>query len=212
MGVADDDVFDVGRIELELLEAVLDVVLDLVAIVERLDEDDAFRGLHRPRTRPVIADKIELVHHLHRFQRRLFDQRAVFIDGAAGRIGGCVFAEGQRPQQIRFRGPCRGGDVPIDNGVVLLRDGVGDDEGQGQSGQRNRKISCHGNTPDEIKAANIRTCRPGVIHACPPMLRRRGSAVASLRRYRDPRGTGRASAAPGDRKTRTTPNRPRPHA
>ncbi len=65
VGVADDDVFDVGRIEAELLQAADDRFLRIV-VVERVDQDDAFARGQRPGRVDLGADEIEIVEHLGR--------------------------------------------------------------------------------------------------------------------------------------------------
>ena len=63
MGVADDDVFHLARIEAELLQAADDGLLRRI-VVQRVDQDDAVAGGQRPGRMNLGADEIEVVEHL----------------------------------------------------------------------------------------------------------------------------------------------------
>ena len=147
MGVADDHVFDVCGIELQLLQSTLDVLLSLAGIIERVDDDDALRGLHRPGAGPVIADEIELVHRLHRFQRRLVLHLVVVVAEADHGFRCRRLAKTERAKEIGFRRARRGGHVPFDEGVVVLGVSRCHAECQSRGDNKNLQMQFHENTP-----------------------------------------------------------------
>ena len=106
-------------IELQLLQAALDVLLRFVGVIERIEDDDALGGLHRPGAGPVIAEEVQVVHHLHRLERRLGLHLVVVLHEARRFLGRRGLAQAERAEQVGLCGLGRGGHVPVDDGVVL---------------------------------------------------------------------------------------------
>src|SRR6187549_1428235 len=66
VAVADQHVFDVRRVEADLLHAGDDFVLDRI-VEQRVDDDDAGGGGDGPRRELRLAEPVEVVEDPHRF-------------------------------------------------------------------------------------------------------------------------------------------------
>ena len=100
VGVRNDHVFDVSRVEAKLAHAADDGLLDVV-VEHRVEQDDALRRRQRPRRHGLHAEQIEVVEHL--------DGRHALSGSIehVGRIRGCV-----RPRT----------EIGADRGVLIARD------------------------------------------------------------------------------------------
>src|SRR5262249_12337668 len=66
MGMADDCVFDFGRVQPHLLHTGVDLIFDGV-IEDRVEHDDAVRRRERPHGILSLAKPIEIIENLDRF-------------------------------------------------------------------------------------------------------------------------------------------------
>ena len=64
--MADDHVFDIGRIEPELFQSTDDLVLDRI-LPDRIDDNDPGRSCNGPRGNILLADEVQVVEYLSGF-------------------------------------------------------------------------------------------------------------------------------------------------
>ena len=192
MGMADDDVLDVGRVEADRRQSVHDLVLDRV-IEDRVDEDDAVRRRHRPGRVFGHAEEVQVVEDLHRVGVPRLAGRYGPRPAPPGRPGGrdLLRLGADAIEQSDMVGPggqLRRRDVSLDFGRRLGRDDTGHQRHRHRQGNDE---TCHGTSPWSSRPAGppvpalhrfLRRRLPGR----PRKLRYAGEAPARVVRHDTP--------------------------
>ena len=79
VAVADDDIFDLLRIQAGLLHSRFQNLLGLVRRVQGINDNDALAGCKRPCTDVVETDVVEIVKNLRRLESLPWNRRQSFL-------------------------------------------------------------------------------------------------------------------------------------